>query len=472
MTTNRKEFLKITGMGGVGLLAGGQNAKQSPFRQSHKQKFNMHGYAAPALEVVRVGFIGIGSRGSSHVRRFSRIEGVEIKALCDLYANQVNESIESIQKYVEQEPATYTGNQEGWKKVCMREDIDLIIIATPWKLHAPMAVYAMEQDKHVGVEVPAAMSTEECWGLVETSERTRKHCMMLENCNYDSFELLTLNMAREGFFGQIIHGGGAYIHDRVTSDDQWDRNKENHNKFGFNEWRLKENANRNGNLYPTHGLGPISNIMDLNYGDQMDYLVSISSGDFTLANKMEQVAEQDDYFEPYAGLNYRGNMNTSIIRTQKERTIMLQHDVSSPRPYSRIHLVSGTHGIARKYPLPGRIASSHEGWLSKAKLNALKEEYTPNVINKVSDKAQHIGGHGGMDTVMTWRLIDCLRNGLPLDMDVYDAALLSAVGPLSEWSATHGGKPVSIPDFTAAAWKTNKPGMDISLNQGGTTKIM
>lgn len=472
MTTDRKEFLKIAGMGGLGLLAGEQNTKQPPFLQYHKQQFNMHGYAAPALETVRVGFIGIGGRGSSHVQRFSRIEGVEIKALCDLHANRVDKSIKSIQEHIQDDPDAYYGGGKEWKKVCERDDIDLIIISTPWKLHAPMAAYAMEQSKHVGVEVPAAISIEECWQLVEISERTQKHCMMLENVNYDSFELLTLNMARQGFFGQIIHGEGAYIHDRVNSDTRWDRDKEDHNQFGFAEWRLQANVNRNGNLYPTHGLGPISNIMDLNYGDQMDYMVSISSDDFTLTDKMEEVAKQDDYFESYAGLNYRGNMNTSIIRTQKGRTIMLQHDVSSPRPYSRIHLISGTHGVARKYPLPGRIANSHEGWLSEAKLNALKEKYTPNIITKVSSKAQQIGGHGGMDTVMTWRMIDCLRNGLPLDMDVYDAALLSAVGPLSEWSVARGGKPVNVPDFTAGAWKTNKPGMDISLDQGGTTKIV
>lgn len=251
------------------MIIGGshQADSESLFHQTHDQQFNMHGYAAPSLETVRIGFIGVGGRGSGHVKRFAHIEGVEVKAVCDIVPERVRATIESIKDYsYNYNTDAYTSDRDAWKKLCERDDIDLVIISTPWSLHAPQAVYAMEQGKHVAVEVPAAITIEECWQLVETSERTRKHCMMLENVCYDLFEMTTLNMARQGFFGEIIHGEGAYIHDRVSGKGRWIRDKDNHT--GYRLWRLDENANRNGNLYPTHGLGPIAQIMDLNYGDQ------------------------------------------------------------------------------------------------------------------------------------------------------------------------------------------------------------
>jgi predicted dehydrogenase len=357
-----------------------------------------------------------------------------------------------------QNPVLYSGKADEWKKVCERKDIDLIYVTTPWAFHTPIAVYAMEHGKHVVIEIPAAKTVEECWQLVETSERTRKHCMMLENCCYDSFELLTLNMARQGFFGDIVHTEGAYIHDRSEK------------VFTGNLWRINENV-RNGNLYPTHGLGSIAQIMNINTGDKMDYLVSVSSDDFTYGPLAKELASKDPAFKEYAAKKYRGNMNTSTVRTSKGRTIMIQHDVSSLRPYSRIHLVSGTKGVAMKYPLPGRIATSHADWLGEAELKALEEKYTPVIIKRMSEVAKKIGGHGGMDLIMDWRLIDCLRNGLPLDMTVYDAAAWSVIGPLSEWSVAHRSNSIDVPDFTRGTWTKNKSTMDLNLLQGGNTKV-
>jgi hypothetical protein len=465
MKTNRRDFLKLTGLVGVGLTGAritGCTATEEPFKLNQRQSFNMSGYAAPKLEIVRIGVIGLGGRGMEAIRRLRRIGGVNITAISDMEPNRINLALESLAKY-SHKPATYSDGEDEWKKLCEREDVDLVYICTPWHLHTPMCLYAMENDKHAATEIPAAQRIDECWQLVETSERTRKHCMMLENCCYDFFEMITLNMVRQGFFGEIIHGEGAYIHDLIDL---------NFSKRLYNLWRLKENIGRDGNLYPMHGLGPIAQLMDINYGDKMDFMVSVSSNDFMMGERAGELAAEDDFWEQYMGRDYRGNMNTSIIKTSKGRTIMLQHDTSSPRPYSRIHLISGTKGIARKWPLPARIATSHRGWLSDDEFKSLEEKYTPEITKKVGEMARRVGGHGGMDTLMDWRLVDCLRNGLPLDMDVYDAALWSSIIPLSEWSVSNNSKPIKVPDFTSGSWQNNKPGMDILLEKGGNTSIL
>ncbi|CAN5902075.1 Gfo/Idh/MocA family oxidoreductase [soil metagenome] len=421
----------------------------------------MSGYAAPPLRTVRVGIIGLGNRGPGAVVRLSKIEGVEIKALGDLLPEKAEAALKRLQNTPHQ-PTLYSGKEEEWKKICERDDIDLIYITTPWHLHTPMAVYAMEQGKHAVVEVPAAVTVEECWQLVQTSESTRKHCMMLENTCYDFFELLTLNLARHGFFGEIIHGEGAYIHDLLEM---------NFAKDSYQDmWRLKQN-HRNGSLYPTHGLGPVAQVMNINRGDKMDYLVSMASNDFMMGAKARELAAKDDFYRPFADKPFRGNMNTTTIRTSKGRTIMIQHDVTSPRPYSRIHLISGTNGIAQKYPLPGKIATGHESWLSEEEFKKLEEQYQPPIVKKVGEMAKKVGGHGGMDFLMDWRLIDCLRNGLPLDMDVYDAASWSAVAPLSEWSVANRSNSIDVPDFSAGSWQKNQP-VDIMLSKGGNTKVL
>ncbi|HWV70347.1 MAG TPA: Gfo/Idh/MocA family oxidoreductase [Pseudosphingobacterium sp.] len=476
--SNRRDFLKYTGIAGLSTVAGAaiscsgieQKAKKQEDKLHHTletssrkytQKFNMSGYAAPKIDTVRIGYIGLGNRGGAAVERISYLDSVQINALCDIRPEKVKAAKERI-KRSGHNPAFYHDGTEDWKKVCEREDIDLIYICTHWALHTPIAVYAMEHGKHVAVEIPAATRVEDCWQLVETSEKTKKHCVMLENCCYDFFELLTLNMVRQGFFGELIHGEGAYIHDILDSffkkDARW------------NLWRLRENAVHNGNLYPTHGFGPICQAMDINRGDHLDYMVSMSSNDFLLKRYAEKEAQKDAAFKEFTGNSFRGNINTSTIRTGKGRTIMVQHDVSSPRPYSRIHLLSGTKATAQKYPLPGKIATSHEGWLSEEEMKKLEDRYTPPIVKRIGELAKKVGGHGGMDFMMDWRLIDCLRNGLPMDMDVYDAATWSVIGPLSEWSVANKSAPIDIPDFTGGAWKNNAP-VDITLKSGGTTEV-
>jgi len=467
MKSNRRDFLRLSGLAGITLVPGSilqandqQDRSVRSSLSNRAKHFNMSGYAAPKIDTVRIGFVGLGNRGPGAVERMNKIEGVDIKALCDIRPERT-EAAKKLLAGSNHQPQLYSGNKDEWKKMCDRPDIDLVYIATPWNLHAPMAVYAMKQGKHVCVEVPAATTIDECWQMVETSESTRKHCIILENCCYDFFELLTLNMARQGYFGEIIHGEGAYIHDLLHM---------NFEKGAYYDmWRLKENF-RNGSLYPTHGLGPIAQVMNVNRGDKMDYLVSMSSNDFMMAPLAKELAAKDEFYKPYANKTYRGNMNTTVIKTAKGKTIMIQHDVTSPRVYSRLHLVSGTKGSAQKYPEPGRIAKSHEGWLSENEMKELQQQYEPPIVKKVGELAKKIGGHGGMDFLMDWRTIDCLRNGLPVDMDVYDAAAWSAIAPLSEKSIAKRSSSIDIPDFTSNSWKTNKP-VDISLSQGANTQV-
>jgi hypothetical protein len=400
-------------------------------------------------------------RGPGAVDRLSYIEGVEIKALCDKYADRVEKAQSILTKKGLPAAKAYSG-EEGWKALCESNEIDLVYVTTPWHLHTPISVYAMKNGKHAASEVPAAKTIDECWELVETSEKTKKHMMMLENCCYDFFELLTLNMARNGLFGEIVHAEGAYIHD-LTKDYLFNKNAY------ADMWRLKENMTRNGSLYPTHGLGPIAQCMNINRGDKFDYLISMSSNDFTMGAMANELASKDDFFKPYANKNYRGNMNTTVIKTNHGKTLMVQHDVSTIRPYSRIHLVSGTKGAAQKWPGPEKIALGH-GWMKPEEQKQLQEKYTLPIVKHIGEIAKNVGGHGGMDFIMDWRLIDCLRNGLPLDQDVYDAASWTSAGLLSEVSLKKRSSSVDVPDFTRGAWQTNKP-HDITLDGGGNTGV-
>jgi hypothetical protein len=482
MKSNRRNFLKTATFAGAGAMAGSlitgcapreEESKLSAILESvkktHSQRFNMSGYAASALPAVRVGIIGLGDRGSGAVERLSFIEGVEIKALCDKREVAVKESQKYLAGIGRTAAQEFYGDENGWKKLVELTDLDLIYICTPWILHTPISVYAMENGKHVACEVPIARTIDEAWQLVETSERTKKHCMMLENCCYDFFELLTLNMARQGLFGDLVHGEGAYIHNLMGYNFKKPLDDKQSDGAYTDMWRLKENASRNGNLYPTHGLGPICQIMNINRGDKMEYLTSMSTIDFTMGKHADQLAAGDQFFAPYANKNYRGNMNTSLVKTKLGRTIMIQHDVSSVRPYSRLHVVSGTAGSAMKYP-EERIALGHS-WLKDDEMKEVWDKYTPEIVKRVGEMAKKVGGHGGMDFIMDWRLIDCLRNGLPLDQDVYDGAVWSAIAPLSEWSVANRSQSIDVPDFTGGSWKSNKP-HEINLETGGTTKVL
>lgn len=414
---------------------------------------SVFGLRCKPLEKVRIGMIGLG-RGASAVVALSQIEGTEVVALCDLNPERMAYCQKALKKNGRKEAVEYTG-EEDWKKMCERDDIDLIYNATPWDLHVPIALYAMDHGKHVAIEVPAALTVKDCWALVDKAEETQLHCMMLENCCYDFFELATLNMARLGVFGEVIHAEGAYIHDLRAGKF----------KEYYKHWRLEYSKYHTGNPYPTHGLGPVAQIMGINQGDRMDYLSSVSTNQYGLKLWAEANLKEDERItqsERYA----LGDMNTTIIHTVNGKSIMIQHDTTSPRPYSRIHLVQGTNGMAVKYPNE-KVAlqpGSHD-FFKPEEQKKLLAKYEHPLSKYIGEKARQVGGHGGMDFIMIWRLIYCLRNGYPLDQTVYDAASWSCLVELTERSVLNKSQSVAIPDFTRGAWKEQTPWPVIDMDK-------
>lgn len=410
---------------------------------------DMIAFRCDPIETVRVGFIGLGMRGPGAVSRFTHIPGVEIKALCDLYPDRVEKAQAILKKANLPEAAVYSG-EEGWKQLCEQEDLDLVYIATPWLQHTPMAVYAMEQGKHVAIEVPAATTLEECWQLVNTSEKTRRHCMMLENCVYDFFELTTLNMAQKGLFGEILHVEGAYIH---NLEDFWPAYQGN--------WRLDFNEKYKGDIYATHGLGPACQLLNIHRGDRMNYLVAMQTKAVNGPAVVKKTTGKDspDY--------QNGDHSLTLIKTENGKTIHLQHNVVTPRPYSRMYQLTGTEGFANKYPSssytfrPDNVSNdvpNHEnlnahGSVPEDVKKALMEKYKHPIHKELEETAKKVGGHGGMDFIMDYRMIYCLQNGLPLDQDVYDAAEWSSMGELTRISIENNSMPVEVPDFTRGAWQ-------------------
>ena len=409
---------------------------------------------APKLDTVRVGFIGLGMRGISAVERFIHIPGTKIVALCDIRPECVDKSQKVLIDAGLPKAVTYTGNEEAWKKLCERNDIDLVYIATDWKHHAPMAIYSMEQGKHAAVEVPAAMNMEEIWDIINTSEKTRKHCIQLENCVYDFFELTTLNMAQQGVFGDILHVEGAYIH---NLEEFW--------PLYWNNWRLDYNRNHRGDVYPTHGMGPAFQLLDMHRGDKMDILVAMDTKAVAAPAYIERKSgEKVENFK-------NGDHTMTMIRTEKGKTIHIQHNVVSPRPYNRMYQLTGTKGFANKYPVQGYVLESgqilsgvvpdHEdfsghSFVSDEVKDTLMQRYKHPIQIELEEVAKRVGGHGGMDYIMDYRLIYCLRNGLPLDMDVYDLAEWCCLIPLTEISIENNSAPVEVPDFTRGGWNKVK----------------
>lgn len=406
------------------------------------------------MPVVRVGFIGLGMRGPSAVERFTHLDGVEIKAICDLHPERVEKSQAILKKAGLPEAATYTGSEEAWKELCDRPDIDLVYIATDWARHAPMMIYAMQKGKHVACEVPAVTSLQEAWDVVNTAERTQRHCMMLENCVYDFFELTTLNMAQQGLFGEVLSAKGAYIH---NLEPFW--------KYYEGNWRLKFNQEHRGDVYATHGLGPACWVLNIHRGDRMEYLTSMDVPATSLPRFMKQKMGVEN------PVVKNGEMTQTLIKTALGKTIYIEHNVTSYRPYDRMYQVIGSDGFANKYPVEGyalrpteqnlKAVPNHEDlkshdFVSEATKTELMNKYQHPIQKEIADKAKQVGGHGGMDFIMDYRLIYCLRNGLPLDMDVYDLAEWSTMGELTRLSLEHQSAPVAMPDFTRGAWKRIK----------------
>ncbi len=440
-SVNRRDLLKLgAAVVGAGLVGGtGVRAEQDerPFLGPAPEQ----PFAAPPIPTVRIGFVGVGLQGSSHVRNLLRIPGVQLKAVCDI----VPEKVERIQQRTveagQPKPTGYTRGETDFVRLCEQEDLDLVYTATPWEWHVPVLVAAMKNGKHGATEVPAALAVDDCWQMVEGAEKYGKHCIMMENCTYDRPEMMVFNMVRQGIFGDVLHGECGYLHDLREIKF------ENRNE-GL--WRRAHATKTNGNLYPTHGLGPIANCMDNNRGDRFDYIVSMSGPSRGL-----QLWAQEHFPE---GAEQRretfvlGDVNVSLIKTANGRTIYLAHNTNSPRPYSRIHMLQGTRGLFHGYPnriyIEGR--SPEDQWEDPEKYF---EEFGHPLWKQIGGSAKN-AGHGGMDYLEDYRLIKCLREGLPTDMNVYDAASISAVCELSCRSVASRSVPMSFPDFTRGRWKT------------------
>ena len=410
---------------------------QTPKRPAGQQ--SVVGLTAAPMEVVRVGFVGLGMRGPEAVSRWTHIPGTQVVALCDYEESRAVACQQILEKASMPKAAIYSG-EKGYEELCKRKDVDLVYIATDWLHHFPIAMCAMANGKHVAIEVPSAMNLQECWALIEMSERTRLHCMILENCCYDWFEMNALNMAQQGVFGEVIRAQGAYIHNLTPFwDEYW--------KAGDNDrlgWRLDYNMRHRGDVYPTHGLGPVAQALDIHRGDRMVTLVAMDTKSVIGKSLVEQ--RTDSTCNSFRN----GDHTTTLIRTAQGKVIEIQHNVMTPQPYNRLYQLTGTKGFANKYPTEG-IALGHS-FLKKEEKDSLIALYEHPILRKYGEMAKEVGGHGGMDFVMDCRLVYCLQNGLPLDMDVYDLAEWCCLAELGALSMDHGCAPVAIPDFTRGEW--------------------
>ena len=419
------------------------------------------GFAAPKLEVVRVGFVGLGMRGPGAVERFTYIPGTQIVALCDYDRKRAEQCQRFLKNASLPKAAIYSG-EDGYEELCKRDDIDLVYIAADWLHHFPIAKCALEHGKHVAIEVPSAMNLQECWELINLSETNRKHCMILENCCYDWFEMNTLNMAQKGVFGEVIRAQGAYIHNLEPFWDYYWKDGEG-DKLG---WRLNYNMQHRGDVYATHGLGPVAQALDIHRGDRLSTLVAMDTK--SVVGKALVEERTDSICNSFRN----GDHTTTLLRTAKGKVIEIQHNVMTPQPYNRLYQLTGTKGFANKYPTEGYALdaeqlsasgvqpkvddlSSH-GFLPEEEMAALVKQYQHPILKKYGEMAKEVGGHGGMDFIMDSRLVYCLQNGLPLDMDVYDLAEWCCLAELGELSMDNGCAPVAFPDFTRGEWNVVK----------------
>jgi predicted dehydrogenase len=446
--TDRRAFLK-------GMLATSMAAGASSVRMAQAQDVapasigarNVVDLVVPKLDTVRVGVIGIGARGGGHLDTLTQFDGVEIVAICDSLEGPVKKGEDILRKAGRPPAKTYTGSETAYREMLDAGGLDAVFVITPWEWHAPMAVDAMRAGAHAFVEVPLAVSVEECWQLVDVAEQTQRNCMMLENVCYGREEMMVLDMVHAGVLGELTHGEGAYIHDL--------RSQMKSIEYGTGSWRTHWHTTRDGNLYPTHGLGPIAQYMDINRGDRFDYMTSMSS---PALGRKAYAAKEFPADHARNKLNYiNGDMSSTLIKTALGRTILLQHDTTTPRPYTRLNLIQGTAGTFRGFP--HRAALEVEGdthhWSDDKEALYGKHEHL--LWREMRDGALKHGGHGGMDFIMLWRVVYCLRNGMPLDQDVYDGAAWSVITELSHDSVNDRSRPCDIPDFTRGQWEKRTP---------------
>ena len=448
MSSDRREFLNGTAwMGAVAVASGCMSAP----KRAGSGEATMFGFVAPRLKRVRVGVVGLGSRGSGAVHRLAMVPGVEVTALCDIKPNEVDAQLKWLADHGYRKPRTFSGSAEVYKGLCDWDGVDVVYNCTSWESHAPIALYAMRADKHAFIEVPAAMTLDECWELVETSERTRRHCMQLENSCYSEKTMVELMLVRAGVLGELTHGDCGYIHDLTEF---------NHNRTNGDTWRLDWDRLHSGDQYPTHGLVPIMQLMNVNRGDRFDYLVSMGS-----PQACYERYEREHYPEghPRRRPVLMPDVTTTLIKTLSGKSITVTHDVSTARPHAVFRAIMGTGGYYSTiynqvflYDPEHKGTRGHKPWDEK-RIAELDAKYRHPLWKVVGPIAKKVGGHGGQDFIMDLRVAYCLQNGLPLDMDVYDLAASCAVLELSERSCLNGSSREVFPDFTRGGWRTAKP---------------
>lgn len=457
----RRSFIQTTTLSAtaLGTLPMACTAATTSLTDRPSDQTYMGAFAAPALEKVRAAFIGLGYRGKGHLKFFAKLPNTEVVALSDLYEDNVRKSAAICEEVtgVACAAGLYFGDPEAWKKMLQEVKPDVVFISTNWTNHAPMAIESMLAGAHAFVEVPMALTIDELWDMVNTSERTKRHCMMMENVNYSRDELLFLNMCRKGLIGELLHAEAAYIHEL-----RWQMNEV---ERGTGSWRTYHYAHRNGNLYPTHGLGPVAQYMNIGRTeDTFKRLTSFS----TPARGRQRYAEMNYPADhKWNALDFKGgDLNTSLIKTHLGRTIMLQWDETSPRPYTRHNLIQGTLGTLAGFPTRAAfeggfegITEDHHRWIQGEQLQGLYEKYDHPLYTRLNATAAD-SGHGGMDGIMMYRIVECLQQGLSLDQNVYEGALWSAVTELSERSVAQDGMPQDFPDFTRGDW-TSTPALAI-----------
>ncbi len=462
---SRRDFLRTAALAGLGLgMARGLTASAEAAPDPKALKYTgieemgrtrprpagakpVWNLTTKPLAKVRVAHIGL-ARGMTHLNDSLNLDFCEVVAVCDLLQDRAQRAADKVKAKTGKMPAVYAGDENAWEKMVERTDIDVVYVSTPWEWHVPMCLKAMREGKHAFVEVSPAVTVDECWQLVDCSELTQRHCVVLENCCYGDSELFVLNLARQGFFGELKHAECAYIHDL--------REEQMFRLGAEGAWRRNYHTFIDGNLYPTHGLGPVAQYLGTNRGDAFDYVVSMSSPEHNLTMYR-------DKHQPNGGRHKDekyicGDMNTSLLKTKLGRSIMIQHDVVSPRPYSRINALCGTK--ATFFGFPDRMAvdgDSHRWTYEGASMRKFQQENAHPLWKKVGDLARKVGGHGGMDFIMNYRLLDCVRQGITPDMTVYDAADWSCILEISACSVKNGSAPVKCPDFTRGGWQGLRP---------------
>lgn len=449
MTTTRRSFLRTAALGSVSapLLPALFTAASASTRP-------------PALSKVRLGFIGVGARGINHVQQALYREDVEIVAICDIDQQAIARTNALITKAGRKAPVAYTKGDEAFLDLLKRDDIDGVVIATPWEWHTPMAVATMKARKYAGLEVSATVTLKESWELVNTYEKTGAHCMLLENVCYRRDVMAVLNMVRQGMFGEMTYAHCGYQHDlrniKFNDGKSISGVGAEFGEKGFSEahWRTQHSVDRNGDLYPTHGLGPVAHWLNINRGNRFMYLTSMATQSRGLHN---YVVEKGGPNHPNAKVKFKlGDVVTTMVQCANGENITIIHDTNSPRPYSLGFRAQGTKGIwmddGDTIYLEGVSAKPHQ-WEPFA---PYQDKYDHPLWKQHAQTAQN-AGHGGIDFFVLRGFIEAIKNQVAPPIDVYDAAAWSAISPLSEQSIAAGSKPMEIPDFTRGKWKTNRP---------------